>query len=75
MWDRLHELTCPVLLIAGERDGRYVEAAQRMASLIPEASVRIVSGAGHAPQLEQPLRVAELLDEHLVDGVVVEREP
>src|SRR3954454_10295782 len=74
VWDRLHELRCPVLLIAGERDERYVEAAHRMAGLIPNASVRIVPGAGHAPQLEQPLVVAELLDEHLVDGGVVERQ-
>jgi pimeloyl-ACP methyl ester carboxylesterase len=74
VWDRLHELRCPVLLIAGERDERYVEAAQRMASLIPDARVRLVPGAGHAPQLERPELVAELLDEHLVDHVVVDRE-
>jgi 2-succinyl-6-hydroxy-2,4-cyclohexadiene-1-carboxylate synthase len=74
VWDRLRELRCPVLLIAGERDERYGEAAQRMASLIPRADVRIVPGAGHAPQLERPLRVAEILDDHLIEGVVVERE-
>jgi 2-succinyl-6-hydroxy-2,4-cyclohexadiene-1-carboxylate synthase len=74
VWDRLHELRCPVLLIAGERDERYVEAANRMAGLMAHARVRIVPAAGHAPQLEQPLLVAEFLDEHLVDGRVVDRE-
>jgi 2-succinyl-6-hydroxy-2,4-cyclohexadiene-1-carboxylate synthase len=74
VWDRLHELRCPVLLIAGERDEPYVAAANRMAGLIPNARVRIVPGAGHAPQLEQPLLVAELLDEYLSDGLVVDRE-
>ena len=74
VWDRLHELRCPVLLVAGERDGHYAEAAQRMAGLIPDARVRIVPGAGHAPQLERPELVAEILDEHLGDGVVVDRE-
>jgi 2-succinyl-6-hydroxy-2,4-cyclohexadiene-1-carboxylate synthase len=74
VWDRLHELRCPVLLIAGERDEHYVEAAYRMASLIEHARVRVVPGAGHAPQLERPLLVAELLDEHLVDGLLVDRE-
>jgi 2-succinyl-6-hydroxy-2,4-cyclohexadiene-1-carboxylate synthase len=73
-WDRLHELRCPVLLIAGVRDEPYVAAANRMASLIPNARVSIVPGAGHAPQLEQPLLVAELLDEYLSDGLVVDRE-
>jgi 2-succinyl-6-hydroxy-2,4-cyclohexadiene-1-carboxylate synthase len=75
LWDRLHELRCPVLLIAGERDERYVEAADRMASLIPRADVRIVPAAGHAPQLEQPLLVAELLDEYLIERGLVERDP
>jgi 2-succinyl-6-hydroxy-2,4-cyclohexadiene-1-carboxylate synthase len=74
VWDRLHELRCPVLLMAGERDERYVEAANRMASLMPGARVRIVPDAGHAPQLEQPLLVAELLDEYLSDGLVVDGE-
>jgi pimeloyl-ACP methyl ester carboxylesterase len=74
VWDRLHELRCPVLLVAGELDGPYAEAAQRMAGLIPDARVRIVPGAGHAPQLERPELVAELLDEYLGDGGVVDRE-
>jgi 2-succinyl-6-hydroxy-2,4-cyclohexadiene-1-carboxylate synthase len=72
VWDRLHELRCPVLLIAGELDEQYVAAARRMASHIPQAHVRIVPGAGHAPQLEQPLLVAELLDEYFADRGVVD---
>ena len=74
LWDRLHELRCPVLLIAGELDEPYVEGAHRMASHIPKASVRVVPGAGHAPQLERPELVAELLDEHLGDHGVVDRQ-
>jgi 2-succinyl-6-hydroxy-2,4-cyclohexadiene-1-carboxylate synthase len=74
VWDRLHTLTCPVLLIAGEEDARYVEAARRMAKLLPDARVRVVPRAGHAAHLEQPELVAELLDEHFGDGGVVDRE-
>lgn len=74
VWDRLHELRCPVLLIAGELDQRYAEAAERMADLIPDARVRIVQGAGHAPQLERPELVAQLLDEHLGDRGGGDRE-
>jgi 2-succinyl-6-hydroxy-2,4-cyclohexadiene-1-carboxylate synthase len=74
VWDRLHELRGPVLLVAGERDERYAEAAHRMAERIPDARVRVVPGAGHAPQLEQPRLLAEILDEHLGDGGVVDRE-
>ena len=75
VWDRLQELRCPVLLMAGELDRPYVAAAKRMAERIPDARVRIVPGAGHAPQLEQPRLLAEFLDEHLGDGGVVDREP
>lgn len=73
VWDRLHEIRCPVLLIAGERDERYVAAAHRMASHIPDARVRIVPGAGHAPQLERPDLVAELLDQYFADRGIVDR--
>jgi 2-succinyl-6-hydroxy-2,4-cyclohexadiene-1-carboxylate synthase len=63
LWDRLGELTMPVLAIAGERDERYAAIARRIG---PAA---IVPGAGHAAHLEQPERVAallrEFLDEHL----------
>ena len=75
VWDRLHTLRCPVLLIAGEHDEGYVTAAHRMAERMPNAEVRIVPGTGHAPQLERPDLVAELLDQHLGDGAVVDRKP
>jgi len=75
VWDRLRELRCPVLLMAGEHDERYVEAARRMAGRIPQAEVRIVPAAGHAPQLEQPRLIAELLDEYLIERGLVERDP
>jgi 2-succinyl-6-hydroxy-2,4-cyclohexadiene-1-carboxylate synthase len=60
-WERLPELTMPVLLIAGELDTKYVDIAQRMAAAIPHARVEIVPGAGHACHLEQPAAVAHLL--------------
>ena len=76
VWDRLGELRCPVLLVAGELDDRYGDAARRMAELIPSASVRLVGGAGHAPQLEAPAGfeavLREFLDEHLGHRALVE---
>ena len=74
VWDRLHELRMPVLLVAGERDHKYVAAAHRMASLVPRARVEVVPGAGHAAHLERPELVAELLDKHLGDGGVIDRD-
>jgi 2-succinyl-6-hydroxy-2,4-cyclohexadiene-1-carboxylate synthase len=55
LWDRLHELGMPVLVLAGERDARFSELGRRMADSIgPTASFAVVPGAGHAAHLEQP---------------------
>jgi 2-succinyl-6-hydroxy-2,4-cyclohexadiene-1-carboxylate synthase len=78
VWDRLEELRCPVLLTAGEQDRRYASVAGRMAAALPDARVRLVPAAGHAPQLEAPAEFTELLleflDEHLGDRRVVDRD-
>jgi len=78
VWDRLKDLSCPVLLTAGEQDRRYASAARRMAEELREARVRLLPDAGHAPQLEAPREfttlLAEFLDEHLGDRGVVDRE-
>lgn len=54
LWPRLHELTMPTLVIAGELDRKYAEIAQRMAECNPNIAVMIVSGAGHNVHLEAP---------------------
>jgi 2-succinyl-6-hydroxy-2,4-cyclohexadiene-1-carboxylate synthase len=61
LWDRLPELRMPVTLIVGERDEKFRAVADRMAERIPDASVMIVPGAGHAAQLERPDAVAVAL--------------
>jgi len=65
VWDRLGEIECPTLLLAGESDDAYVESAYRMAPLLPRGMARIVPGAGHAPQLEAPDAFAGVLGEFL----------
>ena len=74
VWDQLAEVTIPVLAIAGELDEKYAAIARRMASALPRGEVAIVEGAGHAPQLERPEAVAQLLgeflDQHFREGVV-----
>ena len=61
LWDRLGELTMPVTLIAGERDGKFTALARRMAAAIPAARLAIVPGAGHAVHLEAPAAVTALI--------------
>jgi 2-succinyl-6-hydroxy-2,4-cyclohexadiene-1-carboxylate synthase len=59
--DRLHEITIPVLWIAGERDSTYVREGRRAAGLLPNAELWICPGAAHRVPWEQPARFIERL--------------
>ena len=58
LWDRLGELEIPVHLAIGARDHKFVEIAERMARLLPDAQLEVIPGAGHAAHLEAPAEVA-----------------
>ncbi len=60
VWDRLHELTMPVTVLAGERDARYCALGARLAEALPRGELRLVPG-GHTLPLENPAAVAEAL--------------
>ncbi len=61
-WSRLAELKMPVLLIAGERDTKFVELATRMAESIgSHAQLKIIADCGHTPHLEQPDQFLKLI--------------
>ena len=53
-WDRLHEITCPVLLVAGALDLKFVALAQRLHDALPDSTLAVVEGAGHTVHLERP---------------------
>jgi 2-succinyl-6-hydroxy-2,4-cyclohexadiene-1-carboxylate synthase len=63
VWHELLTLELPLLAIAGVRDEGYTAAARQIAATAPNAMAAIVEEAGHAPQLQQPERVAELIAE------------
>ena len=66
LWARLPELAAPVLLVAGELDGKFAAVAERMAGAIgPRARVALVPGAGHAAHLEQPEAFGDLVESFL----------
>jgi 2-succinyl-6-hydroxy-2,4-cyclohexadiene-1-carboxylate synthase len=53
-WDRLAELTMPVLVVAGVLDEKFSALAQRMATTIGgNATLALIPNAGHAAHLEQ----------------------
>jgi 2-succinyl-6-hydroxy-2,4-cyclohexadiene-1-carboxylate synthase len=55
LWPRLAQLAMPVLVLAGERDEKYVDLGRRAATAIGDnARFAVVPAAGHAAHLEQP---------------------
>lgn len=54
LWPRLPELNCPVLLLAGELDPKFVTINQQMAPLIPQVQLQLVPAAGHTIHVERP---------------------
>ena len=62
LWDRLTELTMPVLAMAGERDQKFrAEAARIVAATGTNAETVVVPDAGHAAHLERPEAFVALL--------------
>ena len=54
LWDRLPELTMPVLLIVGERDHKFLQFGHEMKSRIGmSAELVVIENAGHSLHLEQ----------------------
>jgi 2-succinyl-6-hydroxy-2,4-cyclohexadiene-1-carboxylate synthase len=60
LWDRLHELTMPVTVLVGERDGKFLALGRRMVELLPDGGLVAVPG-GHGLPLEHPAAVAQAL--------------
>lgn len=69
LWPRLGELQMPVLLVAGERDSKFAEIADRMQAMIgATASLHLVPGAGHTAHLEQPEAFLRVVRDWLSGG-------
>lgn len=67
-WDRLHRLSMPVLVVAGELDAKFTELGRRLVDCIgANAQLALVPGAGHTAHLEQPTHFLGILRAWLTD--------
>jgi 2-succinyl-6-hydroxy-2,4-cyclohexadiene-1-carboxylate synthase len=67
LWNRLAELTIPILIICGEDDRKFTEIAIRMNAALPQAQLEVIEGAGHSPHLEQPESFIARLEQWLAE--------
>lgn len=64
--DEVPRITCPVLMLAGSEDiGTPPALVQATATLIPNARVEVLAGAGHIPAIDAPAKVASLVTQFL----------
>jgi 2-succinyl-6-hydroxy-2,4-cyclohexadiene-1-carboxylate synthase len=47
LWQRLPEITIPVLWIAGEQDLKFRALAERAVAMLPQATLKVAPNAGH----------------------------
>jgi len=62
MWERLPELAMGVAVLAGERDGAYQHHGRRIAAAVPNATFRVIAGAGHRIAIEAPQAIVAALE-------------
>jgi 2-succinyl-6-hydroxy-2,4-cyclohexadiene-1-carboxylate synthase len=74
-WSRLASLRCPVCLVVGEHDAKYLAFNRQLVALLPNAELHIVAGAGHAPHLEQPAATAAVLSDFLLRHFPTTHQP
>ena len=65
LWDSLSIFSFPVLLVAGEKDEKYVQVIRKMAGMISNSQSVIVTEVGHNTHAEQPETYISLLKDFL----------
>ena len=59
---RLERITCPLLLVWGDRDRMvYTGGAERVLRTVPYSDIEVIPDCGHCPQVERPERTAQIL--------------
>lgn len=59
----LDKITCPTLIICGEKDSANRKASEDLAEKIKNAKLKIVGKAGHEINIDAPEKLAEILQE------------
>lgn len=69
LWERLHEITIPVLWVAGENDPKFLDLAGRATALIPNSRLAVAPGSGHRVPWEAEEWLAAEMADFLKTGI------
>lgn len=59
---RLHQVTCPVTVVCGERDHANLRTAQKLTTLLPQAELCVIPSAGHEVNRDAPTAISQILN-------------
>ena len=59
--DSLHRVTCPVLILCGEKDTINQKAAGKLAERLPNARYSTIANAGHTVNTDNPRGLARAI--------------
>jgi 3-oxoadipate enol-lactonase len=65
--DRIHQITCPVLVISGDRDYLPADVKLEYTRLIPDARFVVIEDSGHATPIDQSEKFNRLMLEFLAE--------
>lgn len=68
LWERLHEITVPILWVVGENDAKFRSLAERAVAQIPRAKLAVAPGSGHRVPWEAEEWLAEEVAHFLRTG-------
>ena len=60
LWEQLKSLSIPVLIVAGEKDQKFIDNARRMNELLPNSEIHIMNKVGHTSHLEDVSQFREI---------------
>lgn len=58
----LNKISCPVLVICGEKDSANKKASQKLADRLAHAEFCVIEKAGHEVNVDAPERLAGVID-------------
>jgi len=67
---KLADISCPTLILCGEKDKPNKKAAEQLSSLIAGASLKIIRKAGHEANVDNPQELAEIINDFWSESVL-----
>lgn len=66
LWGKVMSIQSPSLLISGENDPKYSSISSAIVDHNDHASHSVIESSGHAPHIEAPKQVAQLIEQFII---------